>query len=527
MRLDHLPGDVHLTYCTNIHAGESWDEVRDSLEAHLPPIKAAGLARRAARARPAALGDRRAGAEPARGVRRAARAFCRGTISTSSPSMPFPTGPFHGTRVKEDVYQPDWLTPERLTYTDQARRDSRRAAARRMAGSVSTVPGTFKAVAARRPDAPRVMADMMARHAANLVDAAAPHRARDRARARARALLLPRDDRGDARVLSRSSAHRCERGDRRAGDRPFASTQAREALRRHLGVCYDICHGAVEFEDPGRRFRAVRGGRHPHRQAAAQLGAAAADSRRRDRAHARGVRRRRLPAPGRGAPERLDHAPRRSRAGLRGAARRATAGGEWRVHCHVPVFLEVAGQFHSTQPTLKAALACTKAGFVAPHLEVETYTWDVLPPELRQEQPRRRDRARDALGAARSLRVMAVRSKRFRPRPCCGSAGCRTCRRSGPTCSPRPCSPAAPGRTRAPASCWSRCRCSMSAACISTTTSTARSTRANVPGRPIPAGDISANAVAAAGFGMLCAGVVLLAATGVVGGRDAGWFSRR
>ena len=40
MRLNHLPGDVHLTYCTNIHAGESWDEVRDSLEAHLPPIKA-------------------------------------------------------------------------------------------------------------------------------------------------------------------------------------------------------------------------------------------------------------------------------------------------------------------------------------------------------------------------------------------------------------------------------------------------------------------------------------------------------
>jgi hypothetical protein len=36
------------------------------------------------------------------------------------------------------------------------------------------------------------------------------------------------------------------------------------------------------------------------------------------------------------------------------------------------------------------------------------------------------------------------------------------------------------------------------------------------PERPIPAGDISANAVAAAGFGMLGAGIVLLAATGVV-----------
>jgi hypothetical protein len=65
------------------------------------------------------------------------------------------------------------------------------------------------------------------------------------------------------------------------------------------------------------------------------------------------------------------------------ALRAGDAGGEWRVHCHVPIFLETAGTFHSTQPTLKAALAHTRSGFVAPHLEVETYTWDVLPRELR------------------------------------------------------------------------------------------------------------------------------------------------
>jgi hypothetical protein len=65
------------------------------------------------------------------------------------------------------------------------------------------------------------------------------------------------------------------------------------------------------------------------------------------------------------------------------ALRDGRAGGEWRVHCHVPIFLEVAGSFHSTQPTLKAALGATKSGFVAPHLEVETYTWDVLPSHLR------------------------------------------------------------------------------------------------------------------------------------------------
>ena len=41
MRLDRLPGNVNLTYCTNIHAGESWPEIRASLDAHVPAIKAA------------------------------------------------------------------------------------------------------------------------------------------------------------------------------------------------------------------------------------------------------------------------------------------------------------------------------------------------------------------------------------------------------------------------------------------------------------------------------------------------------
>ena len=32
MRLGHVPGEVHLTYCTNIHAGETWGEIIESLK---------------------------------------------------------------------------------------------------------------------------------------------------------------------------------------------------------------------------------------------------------------------------------------------------------------------------------------------------------------------------------------------------------------------------------------------------------------------------------------------------------------
>jgi hypothetical protein len=57
---------------------------------------------------------------------------------------------------------------------------------------------------------------------------------------------------------------------------------------------------------------------------------------------------------------------------------------EWRVHFHVPVFRERLGSFATTQDYLKAILARQRASPVAPHLEVETYTWGVLPEADRQ-----------------------------------------------------------------------------------------------------------------------------------------------
>jgi len=381
MRLDHLPGDVHLTYCTNIHAGESWPEVRDSLESHLPRIKAAvspgaplGLGLRLSAIAAQTLGDP------------AALDELRALLSRHDLYVftinAFPYGPFHGTRVKEDVYQPDWLTAERLTYSDQSAGILARLLPEGMIGSVSTVPGTFKAVAAQRPDAPRAMADTMARHAATLV------KLRQRT---GREIVLALEPEpccfletieetlaffGDylhtgvsARVVARETG--------------LSLDEAYEALRRHIGLCYDICHGAVEFEDPADAFARLSAA--GIRIAKLQLSSAL-----------------RLPTVGAGTEQRLaafddgvylhQVVQRRNGALTRyvdlapafAALRAGHAGGEWRVHCHVPVFLEVAGEFHSTQPTLKAALACTKSGFVAPHLEVETYTWDVLPPELRQ-----------------------------------------------------------------------------------------------------------------------------------------------
>ena len=61
-------------------------------------------------------------------------------------------------------------------------------------------------------------------------------------------------------------------------------------------------------------------------------------------------------------------------------------GSEWRVHFHVPIFLETMEHFDTTQAFLAEILQLHRQDPVSDHLEVETYTWDVLPPEYRKAE---------------------------------------------------------------------------------------------------------------------------------------------
>jgi hypothetical protein len=65
------------------------------------------------------------------------------------------------------------------------------------------------------------------------------------------------------------------------------------------------------------------------------------------------------------------------------AFRDGRADGEWRIHCHVPLFLSDLGEIGSTRADLVATLAALRQKSRSSHLEVETYTWDVLPDHLR------------------------------------------------------------------------------------------------------------------------------------------------
>jgi hypothetical protein len=137
MRIDAL--GTELTYCTNVHAGESWDEVRRALGTHVAEVKA-----RVCPDRPFGvglrLGARAADELDQPGRLEQARAELEASGMYVFTLNGFPYGAFHATRVKEQVYRPDWLEPERVRYTRTLARLLSELLPEGTTGSISTVP---------------------------------------------------------------------------------------------------------------------------------------------------------------------------------------------------------------------------------------------------------------------------------------------------------------------------------------------------------------------------------------------------
>jgi hypothetical protein len=166
--------------------------------------------------------------------------------------------------------------------------------------------------------------------------------------------------------------------------RDFGSSEAEAsgAIERRLGLCYDTCHMAVQFADPARDLALLA--RAGMRLAKAQISSAlrltpTADSIARLRRFDDGVYLHQVVA------RDADGAIRRwpdidAALAQRGPAR---DGEEWRVHCHVPLTLPDALPFGSTSGYIRQWIAALESAPPVAHLEIETYTWDVLPEEAR------------------------------------------------------------------------------------------------------------------------------------------------
>ena len=373
--LDQSLGLPKLTYCTNIHTGASWEDVLESLHQCVPSVRSQlGVD---------SLGvGLRLSAEAVQSLQLAAnREDLSDFIAAGYPVFTvnaFPYGAFHGEPVKSQVYAPDWSTPERLGYTLDVARLLATLNQPGSFASISTVPGTFK-----QWDTPEQRTAITQ----NLLSAIAELVQIERDTGVCIALALEPEPCCMLETITEAIAWYNDSVLTLTAREKLASLcsvdpQASEALiRKHLGICYDVCHAAVEFENPADSLQALEtaGISIPKIQLSSALRIACVDESSLEYLSAFDE------------PVYLHQVVQSSGDTLTRFVdlpdalkqRSQALGSEWRIHFHVPVFLEQLPHFDTTQFFLKDVLAYYRQNPCSPHLEVETYTWDVLPAELR------------------------------------------------------------------------------------------------------------------------------------------------
>lgn len=372
-------GAGHLTYCTNVHPGESWDDVRGHLERDVPAVK-----KRVCPDQPFGVGLRLSG-QAAASLRQggelpglAAQLQQRGLYVFTLNG--FPHGTFHATAVKQAVYAPDWRAPQRLTYTRDLAEVLAALLPEDAAGSISTVPGGF------RPDLTSVASQ--AQVASQLVDAAIHLVQLERQTGKRIALCLEPEPHCMLETIADAIAFfeqhlwrgpQLERFGHGTGTRGDATAAL---LRKHLGICLDACHAAVEFEQVDALLSALRSADLPvyklQLSAGLRLTTVDESSLAALQPYVDDVYLHQVVTRTGDKLDRFLDLPEALESPV------ARAADEWRVHFHVPIFLPDLGAFDNTQAFLRELLRRHREQPLTDHLEVETYTWDVLPAELRQ-----------------------------------------------------------------------------------------------------------------------------------------------
>ena len=374
-----LPGNLgHLTYCLNIHPAETWEECRAALTGPVAAVKqtvAPDLTFDVGLRFSAIAVEVLEEPEAREDLKRIIDDKDYRVITVNG----FPYGPFHGTRVKEDVYQPDWTTGDRLAYTTGLIELMADIGPSDRPISLSTVPGTYKPLGKGNE---AVMADRYLRAVAFAIQT---HQDTGKT---VQIAIEPEPFcflETIAETVSYFEEHLfSEAALAKVADwSGLSRAEAADALPRHLGLCYDVCHAAVEFEDPADSISALRAAGIPmHKlQLSSALRIASVDAAAREALAAFAE------------PTYLHQVVSRARDGTMAYANDlapALARGdsddeEWRVHFHVPLFVDEIPPFSSTQSFLSEILALHKADPISPHLEVETYTWGVLPDGMRGE----------------------------------------------------------------------------------------------------------------------------------------------
>ena len=380
-------GFFHLTYCTKIHPGHGWEELFGNLRRYAPALKARlapdqpfglGLRLSAAESRELLSGDRLAEFQEFLN-RHALYVF---TLNG------FPYGDLTGPEVKARIFAPDWREEARVRYTLDLIEILRRLLPAGTEGSISTTPLSYKAWIA--PGDSEAWA-RMTRNLVRVTERLAQIKA-----AAGKLIHLDLEPEPDGLLsVSREVANFYRDWLLRVGGPILAKQlgitgwEAHQCLLEHIRVCLDTCHLAAEYEDPAAALSTLAGAgiRVGKVQITAGLKVELPEAACRWEAVVREL-------------DPFTHSPYLHQViGQTGAGRRvrfpdlapalprltAGLGRNFRIHYHMPLYVEKHRHLESTHADTRMVLSLLKDRGFCRHLEIETYTWEWLPPDLKME----------------------------------------------------------------------------------------------------------------------------------------------
>ncbi|MCS6967335.1 MAG: metabolite traffic protein EboE [Cytophagales bacterium] len=376
MRLD---SGIHLTYCTNIHPSNSWIDAFNSLKEYIPQVHQAVAPRQ-----PFGIGLRLSALAAQQLLAHHHMCAFQQWLEQENAYVftinGFPYGSFHGSPVKDEVHQPDWTTCKRVEYTTNLAKILSLLLPQGMTGGISTSPLSYKrwfATPAKLQEVTQQAADNIAHVALFLYEI---HQETGKF------IHLDIEPEPDGILEDlRSTVETFQQFIFPAIEKLATSKHlVPEKLFNHVQLCYDVCHFAVGYQ--------------MHAQALAQLRAAGIGIGKFQLSAAlrvifdSSIRSQQLgtlatfdePIYLHQVVARMPNGTLLPFADLPQALHslKAQQATEWRIHFHVPIFLHQYGFLQSTQPDVLEVLALQQKHSYTQHLEVETYTWSVLPPSM-------------------------------------------------------------------------------------------------------------------------------------------------
>ena len=379
-----IENKYHLTYCTNIHPGQDWESTFNSIKEHVPGIK-----KSVSPSAPFGLGLRlsnKASEELAQGNHMLEfKAWLQEQQVYIFTMNGFPYGNFHNERVKDDVHTPDWTTNERLMYTQRLFNQLSELIPDGINGGISTSPISYKHWYSTNEEKEAAFwkgAEHMVLIAKQLFEL------EQKTNKYLHLDIEPEPDgflENTEEVLFFYSDYLIPIAQQRLSkELNMDASLVEKLVKRYITVCYDVCHFSLAYEEPKDTFQKFKdaGIVVGKIQVSAALKVLFKDKNREEVWKL--LEKFNEPIYLHQVTEKIGKSV-KTYNDLPVVLEEKKEVDELRAHYHVPIFIEQFGALNSTQDQILDTLKYLSRDSLCEHLEIETYTWDVLPEELKED----------------------------------------------------------------------------------------------------------------------------------------------